>query len=115
MNLRIALRIKQIKNTTMKNLFLTDLYSRQKLCLSVKKTVNQFLKILLSLIIITTSSFSNAINETAVTKSTKVNLKYVFEKEISLTEKYILKLYDNNTYEFLYFIIRFCLSLLINK
>lgn len=90
----------------MKNLFLTDLYSRQKLCLSGKKTVNQFLKILLSLIIITTSSFSNAINETAVIKSTKVNLKYVFEKEISLTEKYILKLYDNNTYEFLYFIIK---------
>ena len=90
----------------MKNLFLTDLYSRQKLCLSGKKTVNQFLKILLSLILITTSSFSNAINETAVTKSTKVNLKYVFEKEISLTEKYILKLYDNNSYEFLYFIIK---------
>jgi hypothetical protein len=90
----------------MKNLFLTDLYSRQKLCLSGKKTGNQFLKILLSLIIITTSSFSNAINETAVTKSTKVNLKYVFEKEISFTEKYILKLYDNNTYEFLYFIIK---------
>ena len=106
MNLRIALRIKQIKKPTMKNLFLTDLYSRQKLCLSGKKTVNQFLKILLSLIIITTSSFSNAINETAVIKSTKVNLKYVFEKEISLTEKYILKLYDNNTYEFLYFIIK---------
>jgi len=90
----------------MKNLFLTDLYSRQKLCLSGKKTGNQFLKILLSLIIITTSSFSNAINETAVTKSTKVNLKYVFEKEISLTEKYVLKLYDNNTYEFLNFIIK---------
>ena len=90
----------------MKNLFLKVLNPLQKLCLSGKKTGNQFLKILLSLIIITTSSFSNAINETAVTKSTKVNLKYVFEKEISLTEKYVLKLYDNNTYEFLNFIIK---------
>jgi len=71
----------------MKNLFLKVLNPLQKLCLSGKKTGNQFLKILLSLIIITTSSFSNAINETAVTKSTKGNM-YLKRKSVLLKNTY---------------------------
>lgn len=69
------------------------------------KLANSLLHVFLGLLLIMTSSFSKAINGNAVTKSSNVNLKYVFEKENSATDKYILKLYDNNTYEFLHFTI----------
>lgn len=93
----------------MKALSFVFLYEIQKLCLTFKLVSYEISKFpptcFLGLLLIMTSSFSKAINGNAVTKSSNVNLKYVFEKENSATDKYILKLYDNNTYEFLHFTI----------
>jgi hypothetical protein len=70
------------------------------------KKVNSFLLFTLSIFLFTSVSSANSGNKNEPGNSTKNKLKLVFESEISLNNKIILKLYDDEVYEFLHFTIK---------